>query len=200
MAVNKENMMAPKAVPSAITVYGHGASEAGVLLASRDRKVNLVVGLLLCSIFLLLSNLLGLFLLLIEVVSQPSQAVTCHNQASGNDCLAASDVAIPTALLVLASVGREDIILTLVDDREGQENQVKDGPFDLLGILLDNGEGAVDLGETAVSELVGFLDVWSDVAVGTLSVGDDRCDNFVIAFIGEFDALLAIRAVLDSVN
>ena len=65
--------------------------------------------------------------------------------------------------------------------------------------MLHDGESVIDFGEAAVGELVGFLNIGSDVAVGTLSVGEDWSDDLVVALVGELDTFFAVWIVLNGV-
>lgn len=154
---------------------------------------------LLGGLLRLLGGVLGLFLLLAQVIGQPGEGITRHHQSSGDQGLAAGNVSITPALLVLLPVGRQNVVLALAGHSQGHESQVEDGVLDLLGVLLHDGELVVDFGEAAVGELIGLLDVGRDVAVGTLSVGEDWSDDLAVALVGEFDTLFAVWIVLNGV-
>ena len=167
--------------------------------SSGGEKEKLIIHLLLRSILLLHRNLLRLRLLLIQILRQPSQPITSNHQSRRHNRLPTSNVPIPTTLLVLVPKSLKHIIFALARHPQGQEGEIENGALDFLGVLLDDGEGAVDFLQAAVGELVGFLDVGSDVAVGALGVGDDGRDDFVVAFVGEGDAFFAVGVVFDGV-
>ena len=55
----------------------------------------------------------------------------------------------------------------------------------------------VDSGESVGAKRVGFGDVWSDIAVGTLGVGDEGCNELLVAGVGEVERFLAVRIGLE---
>lgn len=150
------------------------------------------------SLTVFLGSVVGtLLLLLTEERTQPGESVAGDDQAGGDHGLATSDISIATALLVLASVGIEDVVLAITDDAEGEVGEVKDGTLDLLGVLLHNGEFGVDLGEAVGGEGVGLGDVGGYIAVWTLCVGDEGGNELLVAGVGEVEGLLAIGIGLE---
>ena len=136
---------------------------------------------------LLLGEVLGLLLLLREEGAQPAQRIARDHQAGGDDRLPACHEPIAAALLVLVAPRLEDVVLALEGQSERHERHVEDGGLDLLGVLLDDGEGLVDAGQAVAGELVGLGDVGLDVAVGTLGVGQDGRDDGLVAVVGEVE-------------
>ena len=138
-----------------------------------------------------------LFLLLPQERAQPCKRIARDHQAGRNHGLGTGYVAIATALLVLAGVGVQDIVLAVTDEAEGEVCVVQDGALDLLGVFFDDGEGVVHFGESVGAEGVGFGDVGSYVSVGTLGVGDEGCNELLVAGVGEVEGFLAIGIGLE---
>ncbi len=51
----------------------------------------------------------------------------------------------------------------------------------------------VDSGESIGPKRISLGDVWSDIAVRTLGVGDEGCNELLVAGIGEIKRFLAVR-------
>lgn len=131
-------------------------------------------------------------LLLTEEGSEPGEGVACDDEAGGDHGFAAGDVAVPTAFFVLARVGVEQVVFAIADDAEGEVGVVEDCAFDFLGVLLHDGEVIVDFGEAVRGERVGFGDVGGYVAVGTLGVGDEGRNEFLVAGAREVESFGAV--------
>lgn len=86
------------------------------------------------SLLGLLSNLLGLFLLLLQERGKVCEPFTGDNEAATHKSLAASNDTVTTALLVLIVVGLEDIISLLACSLEWPVNVVDDCLLDLAGL------------------------------------------------------------------
>lgn len=63
---------------------------------------------------------------------------------------------------------------------------------DLLGVLADDGEAGVDLGEALVAEGVGAGQVGGDVGVGCGEVGEEGLCEAGVACVGVFEGLGAV--------
>ena len=66
---------------------------------------------------------------------------------------------------------------------------VVDGAADLLGVLTDDGEARVDLGQALVAQSVGARQVGSDIAVGSGEVGQDWFGEAVVGLVTVLDGL-----------
>lgn len=148
----------------------------------------------------LLHEILALLLLLPQERTQPGQTIARHHQAGRDHRLTARDVSIPAALLVLAAVSLEDVVLALARQFEGVESVVEDGGLDLLRVFFHDREGLVDFGQARGGDLVGFGDIGRDVAVGTLRVREDRLDEGVEGGVGDVDGFLAVGIRLEGVD
>ena len=94
----------------------------------------------------------------------------------------------------------EEVVLAVVDDAEGKVGVVKDGALDVFWGLFDDGEGLVNFAEANAGNVVDFLDVGLHVAVGTLGIGDQWRDKFVVASLAEIERFLAIWVGFDSLE
>lgn len=80
-------------------------------------------------------------------------------------------------------------MLHIAGDTDGQRGTVVDRTAQFLGVLLDDREAGVDLGQTLVAERVGTGQVGSDIAVGSGEVGQNGFGKTVVALVGEFEGL-----------
>ena len=55
----------------------------------------------------------------------------------------------------------------------------------------------VDFGESIGAEGVGFSNVWSDIAVRALGIGDEGSNELLVASIGEVKRFLAVGVGLE---
>lgn len=69
-----------------------------------------------------------------------------------------------------------------------------------MGVLLDNGEVALDGVQSGVGELIGLLHVWLGVAVRGLEVCLDRPAEAAVDAIGELNGLLAVGVRLERLD
>lgn len=122
-------------------------------------------------VVLFIDNLLRLLLLTLEESANPSQGFLRQNQAGSNNRLARSKDTITTTLFVLRAIHIEDMVLDIAGDADRQRGTVVDGTAQLLGVLLEDREAGIDLGQTLVTEGVGAGYVGSDIAVWGGEVG-----------------------------
>ena len=88
-------------------------------------------------------------------------------------------------------------ILGVVD---GPEDPVLDALVDGLGLLLDNGEVAVDSLEGSLAELVSLDGVGLGVLVGRLEVALHRLSETGVGAVHDIDGLLAVGVGLEGVD
>lgn len=148
----------------------------------------------------LVRHSLALFLLGTQEAAQPSQRIRRHDESGRDDGLAAGDDAVSAALLVLAAVGAEGVILGLAGQAEWIEGIVQHGALDLGRVLLDDGEGLVDPLEALVGHGVGPVHHWRHVPVWLLGIGQDGLDEGVETMLGEVDGFPAERIALDGLD
>jgi len=148
----------------------------------------------------LLRNLLGLFLLLAQKVCQPREGIARDDQTARDDSLAASDIPISTALLVLVDIGVQCIVLGLTNDVKWEEDEVQHATLQLLCVFLHNREFLVGLAQHTVCDLVGLVDVGCDVAVWLLRVRHNRRYEVLVPGIRDIQRLLAIGVLLDGID
>lgn len=82
----------------------------------------------------------------------------------------------------------------------GPEDPGLDGLVDGLGLLLDNGEVAVNCLEGLLAELIGLVDVRLSVLVGSLEVALYRLAEASVGAVHNIDGLLAVRVGLEGIN
>ena len=83
---------------------------------------------------------------------------------------------------------------------DGPEDIVLDGLVDGLGLLLDDGEVAVDGLEGLLAQLIGLVDVRLSVLVGCLEVALHRLGEASVGAVGDINGLLAVRVGLEGIN
>ena len=83
---------------------------------------------------------------------------------------------------------------------DGPEDPALDGLVDGLGLLLDNGEVAVDGLEGFLTQLVGLVDVRLGVLVGSLEVALDGLAEAGVSAVYNIDGLFAVRVGLEGVD
>ena len=83
---------------------------------------------------------------------------------------------------------------------DGPEDPGLDGLVDGLGLLLDNGEVAVNCLEGLLAELIGLVDVRLSVLVGSLEVALYRLAEASVGAVHNIDGLLAVRVGLEGIN
>lgn len=87
-------------------------------------------------------------------------------------------------------------MLDIAGDTDGQRSTVVDRTTQFFGILLDDREAGVDLGQTLVAERVGTGQIRSNIAVGSGEVWQNGFGKTVIALVGEFKGLGSVRVSL----
>jgi hypothetical protein len=75
-----------------------------------------------------------------------------------------------------------------------------DGLVDGLGLLLDNGEVAVNSLEGFLAQLIGLVDVRLRVLVGCLEVALDGLAEASVGAVHDINGLLAVRVGLEGIN
>ena len=145
----------------------------GLFFCVLDRLAGLVLSEAGSSAVLLRGVIGSFLLLLVEKRAHPSQRIARDDDASRDDGLGASNVAVTAAFLVLARVGVQNVILAVSDETKGEVCVVQHGTLDLFGVLLDNGKGVIDSSENVGANGIGFGDDGSDVAIGTLGIGNE---------------------------
>ena len=85
-----------------------------------------------------------------------------------------------------------------VSDRP--KDPVLDGLIDGLGLLLDDGEVAVDGLEGLLAQLIGLVNVRLSVLVGCLEVALHRLGEASVGAVGDINGLLAVRVGLEGIN
>ena len=134
---------------------------------------------------LLLGDFLGLLFLLVEEAASIGEAVAEDNQAARDESLDPSDDTITTALLVLAIVGLEDILLALVELVVWVVGVTNRGILDLFCLGLDSREFGVDLRQDTVTQLIGLVDIWTDIGVWSLEIWVGWRNQFCVNCIGK---------------
>lgn len=94
----------------------------------------------------------------------------------------------------------EEVVLAVIDDAEGEVGVVEDCALDVFWSLFDDGEGLVDFAEANAGKVVNFLDVGFYVAIGTLGIGDQWRDKFVVASLSKIERFLAIWVGFDNLE
>jgi hypothetical protein len=115
---------------------------------------------------LLFVNLLRLLLFSAEESADPGQRLGRDDETSRDYRLAASDITVPAAFLVLGAVCVEEVVLSVTRQLERITSGIEYCALDLFGLLLDNGEFLVNFAQTLVTEGVGLGNIGGDVAVG----------------------------------
>lgn len=83
---------------------------------------------------------------------------------------------------------------------DGEEDQVLDALVDGLGLLLDDGEVAVDSLEGFLAELVGLVDVGLGILVGSLEVGLHGLAEAGVGAVYDINGLLAVGVGFEGVD
>ena len=83
---------------------------------------------------------------------------------------------------------------------DGPEDPGLDSLVNGLGLLLDNGEVAVDSLEGLLAQLVCLVDVGLSVLVGSLEVALDRLAEAGVGAVHDINGLLAVGVGLEGVD
>jgi len=142
---------------------------------------------------LLINLLLGSLLLWTEEAGNSLQQVGGQLQFSRDDSFGRSEETLAAGFLVLVVVSSKDVVLSLPSQLYWEQSILQCGGLDFLGILLDDRECLLDLGQALVCKLVGFHDVWGNIAVRALQIKNNGLSKLVIDGNDNFDGLLAIR-------
>jgi hypothetical protein len=145
---------------------------------------------------LLVDSLFHLFLLSLQERANPSQRLLRQDQTGSNNGLAGSKDTITTTLLILRSIDIKNMVLNLSSETHGNRSSVVDRAAQLLGILLDNGEASINLGQTLVTERIGTGQVGSYIAVWSGEVGQDGLGQAGVALVGVLDGLGSVGVAL----
>jgi hypothetical protein len=148
----------------------------------------------------LLNHLLCFLLLGLQKAAQPLQHLGSKHKRRRDSSLAAGDIAIAAALLVLVRVGAEDPVFGLGALSQRPVDHVADGLLDILRLGLDDGNALVNLGQKLVTELVSLGGIGLCVGSRSLEVRQRRLDKFRISSIGDLDRFCAIRVALEIGN
>ena len=146
---------------------------------------------------LLLGHTLRVLLLRAQEVANPSERIGGEDEAGGDDSLSTSHHAVSAALLVLAAIGVQRVILTLTRKTDGEEGVVQHGSLDLGCVLLDDGEGLVDFAQSTFGDGVGLCNDRSDETVRLLCVWKNGLDESLEAIVGELNRFFAVRVTLE---
>ena len=142
---------------------------------------------------LLLGDRLGLVLLLTDEVAEPSQSIADGNQRSCDYRFPASKDTITATFLVFRTIRVEDVLLLVIEHGEGVVDVGEGGVFDIPGLGLEDGDSVIDGTEGAVANLIGLGYVWGDVGDWLFQVGQGWRDELVVAILSEGDGFGAIR-------
>lgn len=149
---------------------------------------------------LLLGNLLGLFLLLLQEVADPLEDVAGQNKAGGDDCFATSHNALAAALLVFIAVGLECPVFGVVCGVERPVDVCNQCILNLFCLGLDNRDALVKFAQELVTQLICLGHIGLRVGCGGLEVGQGRLDKFCVASIGEINGSGAVRVLFDRLD
>jgi hypothetical protein len=145
---------------------------------------------------LLVDSLFHLLLLSLQERANPSQRLLRQDQTGSNNGLTGSKDTITTTLLVLRPIDIKNMVLNLSSETHGRRSSVVDRATQLLGILLEDGEASIDLGQTLVTEGVGTGQVGSYIAVWGGEVGQDGLRQVGVALVGVLDGLGSVGVAL----
>ncbi len=115
------------------------------------------------------------------------QRVARYDQARRDRSFAVCDDALSANLLLFAPVYTKDVILALIPDLQGEEDDGLPIIDEFLCGLLDDGEFGVECGEGAVAEAVRLLDVGRDVGVWLFEVWEEGFRELFVALGCEID-------------
>jgi hypothetical protein len=88
------------------------------------------------------------------------------------------------------------VVADVADEPQRGGCAVVERSAELLGVLLQDGEFRVDLGQALIAEIVDAGEVWRDVAVGLFDVREEGL-GVVVALVGELQRLGAVLVVLE---
>lgn len=149
------------------------------------------------AVGLLIDNIFGLLLGLLQPGGEVGQRLSRQHQARRDQSLAGSHDAIPATLLVFGAVDLEQMLLDIAGDTDRVPGGVVDGAADLLGVFTDDGEARVNLGQTLVAQSVGAGHVGRDITVRSREVGEDWLGEAVVGLVAVLDGLGAVGVALE---
>lgn len=149
------------------------------------------------AVGLLIHNLLGLLLGLLQPGGEIGQRLGRQHQARRDQSLAGRHNAIAATLFIFGAVDLEQMLLDVTGHTDRVPSGVVDGAANLLGVLTDDGEARVDLGQTLVAQSVGAGQVGSHIAVGSGEVWQDWFGEAVVSLVTVLDGLGANGVAFD---